>query len=39
LVAVQFLVDQKFDYSISYDNATQDWVITSDYTGSWMVAA
>lgn len=36
LVAVQYLVDQKFDYSISYDEATADWVITTDYAGSWV---
>lgn len=38
LVAVQFLVSEKQDYSIAYDEATQDWVITTDYAGSWMVA-
>jgi hypothetical protein len=36
LVAVQYLVDQKFDYSISFDVATGDWVITTDYAGSWV---
>ena len=38
LVAVQFLVSEKQDYSIAYDEATQDWVITTDYAGSWMIA-
>jgi hypothetical protein len=38
LVAVQYLADAKQDYSISYDGATADWVITTNYAGSWMVA-
>jgi len=38
LVAVQYLVDAKQDYSISYDAATADWVITTNYAGYSIVA-
>jgi hypothetical protein len=38
LVAVQYLVDEKQEYSISHDSATDDWVITTNYAGSWNFA-
>jgi hypothetical protein len=31
-----FLQQNKYDYSISYDNAMDQYCFTTDYAGSWV---
>jgi hypothetical protein len=35
LLATEYLTQQGFDYSISYDEAMNQYCFTTDYSGSW----
>ena len=33
--ATEYLTQQGFDYSISYDHGVRDYCFTTNYSGSW----
>jgi hypothetical protein len=35
LLATEYLAQQGFDYSISFDEAVMQYCFTTDYSGSW----
>lgn len=35
LLATEYLTQQGFDYSISYDYGVRDYCFTTNYSGSW----
>jgi len=35
ILATQFLKQKRYDYSISFDNATGQYCFTTDYAASW----
>ena len=38
LLATEYLRQNRFDYSISYDNAMGEYCFTTNYAGSWVYA-
>jgi hypothetical protein len=38
ILATEYLRQNRFDYSISYDNAISQYCFTTDYAGSWVNA-
>jgi hypothetical protein len=38
ILATEFLKQNRYDYSISYDNAMGQYCFTSNYAGSWVNA-
>jgi len=36
ILATEFLKQNRFDFSISYDNAIGQYCFTTDYAGSWV---
>lgn len=38
ILATEFLKQNKYDFSISFDNAVGQYCFTTDYAGSWVSA-
>jgi hypothetical protein len=38
ILATEYLRQNRFDYSISFDNAMSQYCFTTDYAGSWVNA-